>query len=199
MRNILLIAVLFLFGCDHLQQHFSEVDAGKSVINSNDPSLNFQNGSRYYKGKLFSGIIEEHFKDNTVQHRTGYENGKEEGWQQTFFTDGKVSEKRFYHRGEKDSVHSGWWPNGYKRFEYHFSNGIYNGDYKEWYESGQPLKHIHYTKGTDDWGKGWRENGKLYMNCVMKDGRRYGLNNSNLCYTVKNGNGEFVASTMASK
>ena len=200
MRNFLFIILLFLFGCDSPESHFSVAGTGKAIIiNANDPSLHFQNGYRYYKGKLFSGIIEEHFKDQTVQQSTQYENGKENGWSQTFFTGGKIAEKRFYLNGEKDSAHTGWWPNGNRRFEYHFSNGIYNGDYKEWYESGKLLKHVHYVNGVDSWGKGWRENGKIYMNFVMKEGRRYGLNNSNLCYTVKKGNGEFVASVEGSK
>lgn len=33
-------------------------------------------------------------------------------------------------------------------------------------------------------GKGWRENGKLYISFVMKDGRRYGLFNANLFYSL---------------
>ena len=61
-------------------------------------------------------------------------------------------------------------------------------------KSGQMLKHIHYTNGIDNCGKGWRESGKAYMNYVMKNGRRYGIVNSNLCYTVKNGSGEYVNS-----
>lgn len=163
-------------------------------IESTDTALHFKNGIYFYNNNLFSGFIKERYANNAIHHITGYANGKEEGWQQTFFDDGKPEEKRFYHNGEKDSVHTGWWQNGNKRFEYHFTNGAYNGDYKEWYVTGEPLKQIHYTNGVDEWGKGWRQNGKLYMNFVMKDGRRYGLNNSNLCYTIKNGNGEYVAS-----
>lgn len=195
------IAILFLFACNHLQQHFSETPKPVSSVsvNTGDPALLFKNGYWYYDATLFSGIMTDYFKNNTIHSETSFINGKEEGWQQIFFEDGKIAEKRFYRNGQKDSVHTGRWPNGNKRFEYHFNNGIYNGDYKEWYETGEPLKQIHYTNGTDDWGKGWRQNGKLYMNFVMKDGRRYGLNNSNLCYTVKNGRGEFVASVKEEK
>jgi hypothetical protein len=31
----------------------------------------------------------------------------------------------------------------------------------------------------------WRENGKPYINYEARDGRRYGLQKSNLCYTLK--------------
>lgn len=193
----LFIAIVFLGACNHLQEHFkasSNASIPARTVDTGDPSLIFKNGFWYFGSDLFSGIMQEYFKGNTVKHRTAFLNGKEEGWQETFYEDGKLSEKRFYHNGEKDSVHTGWWPQGNKRFEYHFTNGVYNGDYKEWYETGELMKHIHYTNGADDWGKGWRQNGKLYMNFVVKDGRRYGLNNSNLCYTVKNGRGEFIAS-----
>ena len=193
----LCIAILFLSGCDHLRKD-SMPAPGAAVssidVNKTDAALVFKNGYWYYKGTLLSGTMTDHFTNNGIRSRTSFLNGKEEGWQQIFFENGKISEKRFYHDGEKDSVHCGWWPNGNKRFEYHFKKGVYDGDFKEWYETGEPLKYVHYTNGADDWGKGWRQNGKLYMNFVMKNGRRYGLNNSNLCYTVKKGRGEFVAS-----
>ena len=32
--------------------------------------------------------------------------------------------------------------------------------------------------------KGWRENGKVFINYEAKDGVRYGLQKSNLCYTL---------------
>ena len=196
MKNIFLfISISLLFACKHLQKHVIADEKISITLESTDPSLSFKNGFWSYNYALFSGTIIERFKDNTIQHSTEYVNGKEDGWQITYYPNGVLSEKRYYAKGEKDSVHTGWWQNGNKRFEYHFTKGIYNGDYKEWYQSGQLLKHIHYINGMDDWGKGWRESGKPYMNYVMKDGRRYGIVNSNLCYTVKNGNGEYVNST----
>lgn len=194
MKYIFLLLSVSLFACSHLQKHFNaaaNIMALQETVNAPDLSLNFKKGYWYHKGKLFSGKITGLFKNKGIHRSTEYVNGKEDGWQTIFYEDGSLSEKRFFTKGEKDGIHTGWWQNGNSRFEYHFANGIYNGDYKEWYQSGKPLKHIHYTSGIDDWGKGWRETGKLYMNYIMKDGRRYGIVNSNLCYTVKNGNGEF--------
>jgi hypothetical protein len=34
--------------------------------------------------------------------------------------------------------------------------------------------------------KAWRENGKPFINYEVKDGVRYGLQKSALCYTLKN-------------
>ena len=194
MKYFVYTAILFLVACNHSQTQVNVPDVGLQEISANDQRLGFKNGYWYYRDKTFSGTITERFADNTLYKKTRYLNGKEEGEQVVFYPGGAFSEKRYYHLGEKDGAHMGWWPNGNKRFEYHFANGIYNGDYKEWYESGKPLKHIRYTNGVDEWGKGWRENGKVYMNFVVREGRRYGLNNSNLCYTVKNGKGEYVAS-----
>lgn len=197
MKYIFLIIVLsILCGCKHLERHMvtKAPIAEATIVNSADPSVHFKNGYWYFRNELFTGTITEHFKDNTIHHRTAYVNGKENGWKNTFYPGGLLSEKRYYTNGEKDKVHTGWWQNGNKRFEYHFANGIYHGDHKEWYQNGQLLKHIHYTNGMDDWGKGWRESGKPYMNYVMKDGRRYGIVNSNLCYTVKKGKGEYINS-----
>ena len=196
MKNIFLfITTSFLFACKHLQHQFTHAASSTQTVDAADHSLSFKNGYWYYAGNLFTGTITEHFNNNAIHQSTQYLNGKENGWRITYYLNGDLSEKRLYNNGEKDNVHTGWWQNGNKRFEYHFINGIYNGDYKEWYQSGRLLKHIHYTNGIDDWGKGWRESGKLYMNYVMKEGRRYGIVNSNLCYTVKNDKGEYVNSS----
>lgn len=58
----------------------------------------------------------------------------------------------------------------------------------------KPLKYIVYQNGIAQTGKGWRENGKLYMSFVVRDGRLYGLINPNLCYSLKNERGEYVVS-----
>ncbi|MBL0182944.1 MAG: hypothetical protein IPP96_11885 [Chitinophagaceae bacterium] len=46
------------------------------------------------------------------------------------------------------------------------------------------IQQVFYENGKEISGKGWRENGKLYMSFVMKGGRRYGLFNANLCYSL---------------
>ena len=112
-----------------------------------------------------------------------------------YYENGNKDTRRFYRNGEKDSINLGWWVNGNPRFEYHFNNGNYEGDFNEWYVSGRPLKNIIYHDGKEQSGKGGRENGKLKMNFVRKDGRLYGLINPNLCYSLKNERGEYIAST----
>ena len=191
--NHRLLYLLFIISCRSPHENLRLV-IPSIVVESIDTSLHFINGYLYRGNQLYAGeIIERDEKGSTIR-RTSYLSGREEGWMYSYFREGNLSEKRFYHKGEKDSVHVGWWPNGNHRFEYHFVSGLYHGDYKEWYANGERYKHIHYTGGKEDWAKGWRENGKVYMNFIVKNGRRYGLENTNLCYTVRNEQGEYVNS-----
>ncbi len=148
----------------------------------------------YYKlnKQLFSGCIKENYENGGIKALLSIYKGKQEGWTYEYFEKGQPLNKRYYHLGEKDSIHTAWWDNGNIRFIYHFKNGVYNGSFEEYYYSGKPLKKISYNNGNDSCGKGWRENGKLFMNYIMKDGRRFGLMNAQPCYSLKNEKGEYV-------
>ncbi len=161
------------------------------TVNSDDTLLRLVNGTWYYRGKTFSGTIRHNYPDGKIQASQDYFNGREEGIYLSFYPDGSKEAIRYYRDGEKDSTHTGWWPNGNLRYEYHFKKGVYEGDFKEWYVSGKPMKQILYHNGKESEGKGWRENGKLYMSFVMRDGRLYGQINPNLCYSLSNGKGSF--------
>ncbi len=152
------------------------------------------NGVLFYKGQPFSGVVVSYFDsaNKYLQNIQSYFNGKEEGWMYTYFITGNKESKRYFHLGEKDSIHTGWWNDGSLRFEYHFSKGNYDGSFKEFYEaSGNPLREVWYNNGFDSVGRGWRANGKLFMNYTHKNGRRYGLLNAQPCYTVKEGRGNY--------
>ena len=202
MRIAIIILIFLFYSCHNKdaagiakQTQQSLKNISSVLISSTDSSLHFINGSWYYRDSLFSGSIETRYSNGQLKSLQTFFSGKEEGWSYSFYPDGKKESQRFYVLGEKDSIHLGWWNNGNRRFEYHFNKGNYDGDYKEWYVSGKPLKYIVYKNGEEVYGKGWRENGKLFMNYVMKDKRRYGLMNSQLCYSLKNEKGEFVRST----
>jgi hypothetical protein len=159
-----------------------------------DSLMQFNNGFWLYNNQPFSGTLVNYGPNKTIAAQQTFFNGKEQGWGVTFYSDGAIESKRYYTKGEKDSVHYGWWYNGNKRFEYHFKQGNYHGDFKEWYETGEPFKYIIYDNGTERKGLAWRRNGKLYLNYVMQNGRRYGLINSGLCYSLKDERGEYIKS-----
>ncbi|MET0392933.1 MAG: hypothetical protein ABW019_07315 [Chitinophagaceae bacterium] len=196
MKAIPFVLFCLLFACCRpANKHDDAVITIPAVsIASTDPDLQWKNGLYYYRQRPFSGHIIDRYEDAATRQDRSFYEGREEGWQLGYYPNGKPAEKRYYRHGEKDSVHTGWWPGGNLRFEYHFSNGNYHGDFKEWYAGGQPYKHLHYTHGTDDSGKGWRENGKVYMSYVTRDGRRYGLINANLCYSLAGEEAELVKS-----
>lgn len=162
------------------------------TIVSTDSLLQIRNGIYYVKGQLFSGYVQFFHGNGVVKAVQSVHEGKQEGWAYEYFENGKQLSKRYYHLGEKDSVHTGWWDNGNTRFVYHFKNGVYNGSFEEYYYTGKPLKKISYYNGNDSFGTGWRENGKIFMNYIMKDGRRYGVMNAQPCYSLKNERGEYV-------
>lgn len=178
---MLLILICFLcFSCR--QQQMPETNT--MAVWANDASLRLVNGNLYYAEKGFNGSVSEKFAGGQLKSRFNYRHGRQDGLSETYYESGMPESKRWYAGGEKDSVHTGWWPNGNKKYEYHFSKGNYNGWFTEWYQGGSMIQQVLYENGKEISGKGWRENGKLYMSFVMKDNRRYGLFNANLCYSL---------------
>jgi hypothetical protein len=201
MRNLFFIPVCLFLGCHNDSIHSPKGIPPRQVmvipsvvILSTDTSLRVVNGIWYRGEQKFSGFVEAYFLSGKLKSKQGFYEGKEEGLLSTYYENGNKDTQRYYHAGEKDSVNQGWWANGNPRFVYHFRNGMYEGDFKEWYVSGKPLKHLVYHNSKEQSGTGWRENGKVYMSFVVKDGRLYGLINPNLCYSLKNERGEFVRS-----
>ncbi|MES2773360.1 MAG: hypothetical protein V4722_04205 [Bacteroidota bacterium] len=195
--TLLFFGIISIAGCTNDNKRSSKERISHPIIPSTtihlpDTAFTVQNGVAMYNSKPYSGTVVEHYDSLRIKSSCQYFNGKQQGSENSFFPDGLKESTRFYTAGEKDSIHYGWWPNGKRRFEYHFNNGQYNGNFIEWYAGGELGRQIVYSKGLELSGKGWRENGKLYMSYVMKDGRRYGLVNAQLCYTLKNERGEYV-------
>lgn len=161
-------------------------------VRADDSKLHLENGYWYYGDSLFSGHVHAFYSNGNMQRMQTYYQGKEEGILLTWFQDGQKESERYFVAGEKDGLHKGWWENGMRRFEYQFKDGMYEGDFKEWFSSGAAFKHIEYKNGVEIRGKGWRENGKLYMSYEVKGTRRYGLMNAQPCYTLKNEKGQYI-------
>lgn len=204
--SIIVFSLILLAGCNgqpgttkNLTKAQQQVKLLLITVLSSDSNLALINGQWFYRRTLFNGIIEKKDSAGRLITKQSIANGVEEGWQFAYYPGGRMESKRFYHLGEKDSLNMGWWPNGKPRYAYHFRNGVYEGDFDEWYQSGNPLKHIVYHNGKEQSGKGWRDNGKLYMSFVRRNGRLYGLINANLCYSLKNEQGEFIPSATEKK
>ena len=178
------VILLLLFSCS--KNHRDNNVVQERFVLLADTALKLNNGVLFYKNhQLFSGAIKDFWKNGQLKSIQLFINGKQQGLSETFYEDGKKESARWYKSGEKDSVHTGWWPNGNKKYQYYFNNGLYNGLFTEWYQSGRMIRKVMYAQGSELSGQGWRETGKLYMNFIMRNGRRYGMNNSNLCYGLK--------------
>jgi antitoxin component YwqK of YwqJK toxin-antitoxin module len=146
----------------------------------------FQKGQyTFFNDKLASGIVNEYYPSGALHRTSRYEEGLLHGATGSWYPNGMKESERYYHRGEKEGTHSGWWPDGKKQFQYHFSQGAYHGTFKEWYASGKPLHLFEYEHGHETSAIGWRENGRTYINFVVRHGRKYGLMNARLCYSLK--------------
>jgi antitoxin component YwqK of YwqJK toxin-antitoxin module len=93
-------------------------------------------------------------------------------------------------RNYKDGIgygrHFGYWQNGNKKFDFIYINDKREGIQKQWYESGSQYYELSFTNDQENgMQKAWRENGKPFINYEVKDGVRYGLQKSALCYTLK--------------
>jgi antitoxin component YwqK of YwqJK toxin-antitoxin module len=185
-RLFIIIIPVWLVSYCHEPRTEMAASAKMLSVRLQDSSLHLVNDVYHYKAnELFNGQIKDLWPNGRIKSIQTIIKGKQEGLSETFYPNGTIESKRWYSSGEKDSIHSGWWENGNKKYEYHFKNGLYNGCFTEWYQSGNMIQQLMYEDGKELYGKGWRDNGKLYMNFVMKNGRRYGMNNSNLCYGLK--------------
>ncbi len=161
------------------------------VIEATHPLLLRQGKYLLFDQHPVTAVIVEHFANGRLARSSAFENGLQHGITRTWYADGSVESERTYQHGEKNGVHYGWWQNGNKQYEYHFANGAYDGFFKEWYENGKPLHVFQYSMGREISAIGWRDNGKTYINFVMRNGRKYGLTNARLCYSLKEEKGVF--------
>ena len=187
MHRLILYIVLCLlpFSYGGNNSKHSEITAIPDLtVEEGSDALNIQNGVSYFSNVPVSGYIISHYNNSALKEKNGYINGIQEGTSLSWFENGTMNSKRFYVNGEKDGTHYGWYSDGSKRFEYNFTNGVNTGIHYEWYQNGSIAKKTVYKNGIEEQVQAWRDNGKLYINYVV--------NNSHLCYTLKNEKGEYV-------
>ncbi len=185
MKSITLIIVFgVLINCSCLED--------TNLINSMEASTLQQVGKYTFIGnKRARGLVNDYYPSGELHRTSRYENGLLQGITRSWYPDGTRESERYYNRGEKEGIHAGWWPNGKKQFEYQFSDGMYHGTFKEWYESGKLLHVFEYDNGQEVSAIGWRENGRTYINFVVRNGKKYGLTNARLCFSLKDEAGVF--------
>ena len=203
--KLLLLFLFVLAGCNTKDKSIYALVSHEKItvihrsLQAGDVHLFYKKGCCYYTDSLFSGIITEVYPNHNSKSLMRFTNGRQEGYTTTWYPDGKKETLRFYHNGEKEGVHYGWWDNGNLKFTYGFVHGNYDGEYREWYVDATLFKQIIYKNGSDEEGKGWRNNGKLFMNYIVRNKRRYGLLNAELCYALNKEKAEYLKSMSYAK
>ena len=85
--------------------------------------------------------------------------------------------------GQKPVMHvEEFWPNGHLRRAFDLQDDVRHGEYRTWTIEGTPYEFKHFVRGHEDGlQQAWDERGQLYLNYVVKDGRRYGMVNAKPC------------------
>ena len=72
--------------------------------------------------------------------------------------------------------------NGSPRLEAQMSDSVFHGTYRTWYPSGRPYEVRHFVHGREHGRQqSWTEDGTLFLNYEMRDGRRFGMVNAQPC------------------
>lgn len=159
-----------------------------TIINDGDSLIKRSGRTLFYRQSPFYGSLTETFDNGQIESLTEYHNGERDGISLSWYRNGERKTLRYFADGYRDGVHQGWWPNGKIRFKYDFVKGLHHGNFIEWYPNGQIAKSYHYEHGQENGEqKAWRENGKLFINLVIKDGKRYGMLRSKACFSVEDG------------
>jgi antitoxin component YwqK of YwqJK toxin-antitoxin module len=190
-----LVIFVFSFGCSQPKDNkivnvFEKVNCEQipnDTIFQNKSTLKLRNGIYYLNSKPYSGFIKNLYQNNILKSIGSYFQGKQHGIIKTFFSNGNLESLRNYRNGIGYGQHLGYWKNGKKKFDFIYFNDKREGIQKQWYESGNKYYELTFNDDRENgMQKAWRENGKIYINYEVKNGVRYGLQKSALCYTLKN-------------
>jgi antitoxin component YwqK of YwqJK toxin-antitoxin module len=175
MNRLTLAVLLLIMGCS------------PTIAKRPSPEVTYQGDRLLYKGKRFSGILEERFEAVGTVRRTAYRKGLPDGIEEELFdSTGKLAARREFSRGKKVGVHEGWFHDGSRRFRHEFKDGQPDGEVWEWYNSGGLATYAKFSEGKLLGKKIWRESGQIYMNYVFTKDREVGVPGAKLCYQVRN-------------
>ena len=66
-----------------------------------------------------------------------------------------------------------------------YTADAYDGEYRTWYQSGAAYERRHYINGHEEGvQQSWTDEGVLYLNYEVREGRRFGLVNASPCDNV---------------
>lgn len=193
----LLTLLTCLFSCN--QKHhepptltFENLYADTSIIPKDTISAEMvelqPNGVYYLNNQPFSGYIQWRSATGQLQKSASVYKGEKHGMYRTFYNNGAPYEIRFFKNNKSNGRHYGYWNNGNMQFDYTYADDKQEGEFKRWYPDGKRYMLLHYANDKEQGlQQAWRNNGKLFINYEARDGHKYGLQETDLCYQLKNG------------
>ncbi|MEO8171868.1 MAG: hypothetical protein ABI581_02250, partial [Sediminibacterium sp.] len=158
------------------------------TIVSTDTRLHVANNLYLFNDKPFSGILKAEYTNHTPRFYMSVLNGMQHGLYKSYYANGQPFEIRQYKNNLSNGRHFGYWDNGTLKFDYIYAAEKREGHNKQWYRDGKPYIFAQYINDKEDGlQQAWRTNGKLFLNYVAKNGHTYGLQETQLCYTLRDG------------
>jgi antitoxin component YwqK of YwqJK toxin-antitoxin module len=190
--NYIFLVIIGVFGsCKKQTTNDTSIFSVKEIKNiqteKGQVKLNPTKGQWFYKQQLFNGHAIAYYKKDVLSEKTGYFNGRREGKAFKYFNDGSLKSEAYFIQNKLHGIKYNYFKNGNVYSESNYKNGKRHGLQKIWFLNGQLAKKKNLIEGKEEGlQQAWRENGNLYVNYEAKNGRIFGLNRANLCYTLKN-------------
>ncbi len=144
-------------------------------------------GNRTHNGLPFTGIAFQFYPAGQLAATEAFQNGRRHGELKKWFANGRMAFSSNYEFGRREGITQSWWENGNKRSQTLYINDQPDGGAWRWYRGGEIFKAHNYAAGVPvGLQRAWRVNGKLYSNFEIRNGRAYGLRNSNMCVELDN-------------
>lgn len=156
--------------------------SGPRTLDSRDPEITTQDNLILFRGRLFTGIITEHYPNGDLLKETGYVRGMKEGISNEYGLGGKLRVRGNYHKGQKEGPQLAWYLEGPKRFEFNYKDGLLEGTQTEWHLNGGIFRTQNFVKGVETDKKILFQSGEVFSNYIKRDDRIYGIDGGALCF-----------------
>ncbi len=105
---------------------------------------------------------------------------------QVFDEGGTLVSETAYRDGRKVGRYVSFWPDGGPRVRAVYAGDVIEGEYRTWHPNGRRAELKHYSAGHEaGLQQAWTDEGELFLNFEVRNGRHYGLINSKPCLPVE--------------
>lgn len=184
---IALTTAIGLFYSSGAGSRLAPSDAKQPQIELSEIVIDRATGNRTHNGVAFSGIAFQRYPNGQPKAQEEFLKGRRHGTLKKWFANGHMAFSSRYKSGRREGVTESWWSNGNKRSKTRYVDDRPDGEVWSWYRGGEDFKKYNYVAGVPvGLQQAWRSNGKLYSNFEIRNGRAYGLRNSNMCVELDN-------------